>query len=405
MFFIAQAQSQNWAFLVAGSRGYWNYRHQADVCHAFQVIKKNGIPLSNIIVMMYDDIANNSLNPKKGTITNCIGCPNVYTPDIPKDYTGENVSAENFLKILRGENMTGIGSGKTLNTGPNDRIFVFWSDHGGPGVLAFPNSMLHASDLFLTLEYMYNAKRYKEMVFYIEACESGSMFNGILPRNWNIYATTASNPFESSFACFYDGLYRAYLSDCYSFNWINNTENNNVWNITLGEQYKVVKTKTTESHVCQYGDMSLSSRPIGLFQGWTRKIQIQRVTPGYHSIPSYKVKEDVLTRVLKEELSSYERTYYSLMLYKHRLNKVKTDAFWSNFSKKFHLKQNNSDNCNSNPVNFSCMKNTVESIIKHCGMISEETIWNLNKIRDACEVNSSQNLLTYFYENCSVLSQ
>lgn len=48
----------NWAVLVAGSNGWYNYRHQADVCHAYQILHKNGIPDSNIIVMMYDDIAN-----------------------------------------------------------------------------------------------------------------------------------------------------------------------------------------------------------------------------------------------------------------------------------------------------------------------------------------------------------
>ena len=47
----------NWAVLVAGSSGWDNYRHQADVCHAYQILHKNGIPDSNIVVMMYDDIA------------------------------------------------------------------------------------------------------------------------------------------------------------------------------------------------------------------------------------------------------------------------------------------------------------------------------------------------------------
>ena len=28
---------QNWAVLIAGSDGWYNYRHQADVCHAYQV--------------------------------------------------------------------------------------------------------------------------------------------------------------------------------------------------------------------------------------------------------------------------------------------------------------------------------------------------------------------------------
>lgn len=33
---------------------------KADICHAYQIVHKNGIPDDNIVVMMYDDIANNS---------------------------------------------------------------------------------------------------------------------------------------------------------------------------------------------------------------------------------------------------------------------------------------------------------------------------------------------------------
>ena len=56
---ISCASAANWAVLVAGSNGWYNYRHQADVCHAYQILHKNGIPDSNIIVMMYDDLAKN----------------------------------------------------------------------------------------------------------------------------------------------------------------------------------------------------------------------------------------------------------------------------------------------------------------------------------------------------------
>jgi legumain len=51
--------ADNFAVLVAGSNGWDNYRHQADVCHAYQILHKNGIPDSNIVVMMYDDLAKN----------------------------------------------------------------------------------------------------------------------------------------------------------------------------------------------------------------------------------------------------------------------------------------------------------------------------------------------------------
>ncbi len=54
------ATGQNWSVLVAGSNGWYNYRHQSDVCHAYQILHKNGIPDSNIVVMMYDDLAKNT---------------------------------------------------------------------------------------------------------------------------------------------------------------------------------------------------------------------------------------------------------------------------------------------------------------------------------------------------------
>ena len=57
VFGISGSWGANWAVLVAGSHEWTNYRHQADVCHSYQILHKNGIPDSNIIVMMYDDLA------------------------------------------------------------------------------------------------------------------------------------------------------------------------------------------------------------------------------------------------------------------------------------------------------------------------------------------------------------
>ena len=86
-----------WAVLVAGSSGYENYRHQADVCHAYQVLRSHGIPDERIIVMMYDDIAHNRENPTKGIIINHPHGKDVYT-GVPKDYTGPEV--RNNLSFL-----------------------------------------------------------------------------------------------------------------------------------------------------------------------------------------------------------------------------------------------------------------------------------------------------------------
>ncbi|KAL9376536.1 hypothetical protein Peur_030656 [Populus x canadensis] len=123
-----------WAILLAGSNGYWNYRHQADVCHAYQLLRKGGLKEENIIVFMYDDIAYNSENPRPGVIINSPQGEDVYK-GVPKDYTGEDVTVGNFFAAILGNKtaLTG-GSGKVVDSGPNDHIFIYYTDHGGPGV-------------------------------------------------------------------------------------------------------------------------------------------------------------------------------------------------------------------------------------------------------------------------------
>ena len=44
------------------------------------------------------------------------------------------------------------------------------------GLVAFGESTLKATALNKAIKDMYAAKKYNQMVFYVEACESGSMF-------------------------------------------------------------------------------------------------------------------------------------------------------------------------------------------------------------------------------------
>ncbi|PON87668.1 Peptidase C13, legumain [Trema orientale] len=261
-----------WAVLVAGSNYYDNYRHQADVCHAYQVLKKGGLKDENIIVFMYDDIAFNTYNPRPGVIINKPHGPNVYE-GVPKDYTGNNVTAYNLYAVILGNRsaLTG-GSGKVVNSGPNDHIFIYYADHGGPGVLGMPASedYVYAKDLVHVLKKKHEANAYQRMVIYIEACESGSIFDGLLPKNISIYATTASNGSESSYATYCPGdhdygspldEYDTCLGDMYSVSWMEDCEKTNLRKETLGHQYEVVRRRTAHgnvqgtSHVMQYGNM------------------------------------------------------------------------------------------------------------------------------------------------------
>jgi len=76
-------------------------------------------------------------------------------------------------------------------------------DHGAPGIFGFPEEFvsdrictsvniktfgilqLHAQKLNEVIQTMHNNGKFRQMVVYVEACESGSLFHGLLPSNIN----------------------------------------------------------------------------------------------------------------------------------------------------------------------------------------------------------------------------
>ena len=51
----------NWAVLICGSKGYDNYRHHADIAHAYQILKTGGLDPDHIITMMYNDASSTTI--------------------------------------------------------------------------------------------------------------------------------------------------------------------------------------------------------------------------------------------------------------------------------------------------------------------------------------------------------
>ena len=70
-------------------------------------MKKNGVPESNIILMMYDDIAGDATNPFPGQVFNkptAAGVPGVDVYDgCVAEYTGKDVNRDVFLAVLTGD--------------------------------------------------------------------------------------------------------------------------------------------------------------------------------------------------------------------------------------------------------------------------------------------------------------
>ena len=92
------------------------------------LIKAAGLSVSPIRLPLFEHIPP---HPADG--------PDVYNGLVP-DYRGEDVNADTFLAVLAGDTaaVRGKGNGKVIASGARDRVFVFFSDHGAPGVLGMP---------------------------------------------------------------------------------------------------------------------------------------------------------------------------------------------------------------------------------------------------------------------------
>jgi len=111
------------------------------------------------------------------------------------------------------------------------------------------------------------------LTFYVEACESGSMFPN-LNEDEQIYAFTASNATQSSWAAYCGSSAMvagknigSCLGDLFSINWMEDSDSHDLSVETLKQQYETVKEKTTASPVQQFGNLSWLDEPVGDFQG------------------------------------------------------------------------------------------------------------------------------------------
>jgi len=200
--------------------------------------------------------------------------------------------------------MNGVGSGKVLESGPDDNVFIYFTDHGATGLVAFPTGVLYAKDLNKTITEMHQQKKYKEMVIYIEACESGSMLDE-LPKNINIYSTTASNAIESSYACYYDAKRQTYLGDLYSVNWMEDSDAEDITTESLFKQFEVTKKNTNLSHVMQYGNLELGKEHnVSEFQGANKVNKHRSVNPLVNRVNTFLKRDAVATVDVRESILS-----------------------------------------------------------------------------------------------------
>jgi len=135
------------------------------------------------------------------------------------------------------------------------------------------------------------------------------MFDGLLGNDINVFATTASNPTESSYACYYDDLRQTYLGDVYSVKWMEDSDAEILTKESLQEQYSIVKKETTTSQVEEYGNLNMSSLMVSEFQGQTTPSVSYRSLPRVHldAVNSREVPLAILRRKLEAAVDEESR--------------------------------------------------------------------------------------------------
>ena len=273
---MALAAAENWAVIIAGSNGYSNYRHQSNIAHQYHQYLEFGVKPEHIIVFDYDDVVNHKNNPFPGKLYNLPGDDaREYYEGLVIDYREKEITKEALFKCLLGEE---DGSGKkVLKSTENDKVFINYYDHGAPGLIALINDRVYKDELQDTLKKMHEKKMYKELVFYLEACDSATMMEDF-PDDLNIYVVTSTNAAVSGWACFCppeDVTHGQHIGACISeefgYAYMKDMDENGGKD-NFAEQFEVIYNSMAKSKPKQWADMSFQNETLAEFFGVNKKL-------------------------------------------------------------------------------------------------------------------------------------
>jgi len=159
-----------------------------------------GIPDSQIILMLAEDIPCNERNYYKGQVfNNARKNLELYGDDVEVDYRGKEVTVENFLRVLSGKHPPGTPASKRLDTDQSSNIFIYITGHGGDEFIKLQDmEILSSMDIADAFEQMHARKRYKEILFAVDTCQANTLFSQF--RSPGIMAIGSAEKGENSYS-------------------------------------------------------------------------------------------------------------------------------------------------------------------------------------------------------------
>nr|SVE88685.1 EOG090X07K0 [Daphnia sinensis] len=216
-FLTSGNHTSNWAVLVDTSRFWFNYRHVANVLSIYRSVKRLGIPDSQIILMIADDMACNPRNPHPAAVYNNANQQiDVYGDDVEVDYRGYEVTVENFIRVLTGRLPSSTPRSKKLLTDAGSNVLIYLTGHGGDGFLKFQDSEeITNVDLADAIQQMWEKQRYHEMLFIVDTCQAASLYQKFYSPN--VLAIGSSLVGEDSLSHHVDPAIGVYIIDRYTY--------------------------------------------------------------------------------------------------------------------------------------------------------------------------------------------
>lgn len=198
--FTFAAHTNNWAVLVSTSRFWFNYRHLSNTLSLYRTVKRLGIPDSQILLLLPDDMACNPRNAFPGTVySNADRRMDLYGENVEVDYRGYEVTVENFIRLLTDRWEDGVPRSKRLGSDEGSNILIYMTGHGGSEFLKFQDSEEISSwDLADAFQQMREKKRYNELLFMIDTCQANTLYRQFYAPG--MIATGSSEVDESSYS-------------------------------------------------------------------------------------------------------------------------------------------------------------------------------------------------------------
>ncbi|MBQ7512546.1 MAG: hypothetical protein IJU11_07360, partial [Prevotella sp.] len=236
--------NDHWALLVAASKGWGNYRFQADVFAMYHILKKAGYADDHIVLIMEDDLANSADNKyDPGAVRTSETGTNLYAPEAI-DYKLNSLTPSDIGDILQGKRSERLPH--VIQAGPQDNIFLFWSSHGNPGSLDFGGMETMS---YAQMKDMLEQTTRRKMLVAVEACYSGGLGQACtgLP---GVLFITAANPYETSHADHWSQKIGVYLSNGFTAGFQKAIEADP--SISMNRLYYELARSTSGSHVKVY---------------------------------------------------------------------------------------------------------------------------------------------------------